>query len=221
MATAIFDRNHVATTPDEKAIERGFASSVGFIGGIAFTLAACGLTGTIPSLFNPTVFLMAFTSIPLGIIAANQFLTSDAPAFPVLEMMRYAIIALPLVLLTEVLLGSHALGMMGDFIGSAPMVGARFLIALVAAAGTHALANLAVWDEPSAEAEAARPTVDWQKRYVDARGRLASTTVDTRRAREREEAELAEFDRRLAATMGSEEVVFEVVEETAEARATA
>lgn len=220
MASAIFDRNHVATTPDEKAIERGFASSVGFLGGVGFTLASCVVTGTLPLLWNPAVFLTFATSIPLGIIAANKYLTSEAPELPVLEMMRYSMVALPLVLMTEVLLGGHALGLLGDFVGSAPMIGARFLLALLTAGAAHAIANLSIWDE--APEEPIAPSVDWQKRYVEARSRLAHTAVETRRSRESEEAELAEFDRRLAQAMAAntdEQVVLATVEERVTATA--
>jgi hypothetical protein len=158
-------------------------------------------------LFNPAVLMMFATSVPLGVIGANRLLTSDAPKFPVLEMMRYAILALPLVIVTEVLLGGHALGLMGDFIGSAPMVGARFFIALLMAGAGHALANLAIWDEPQADATPATPSVDWQSRYVEARSRLAHTTVEARRAMEREQAELDAFDRKLAEALGGEVVL--------------
>lgn len=200
MASAIFNRNHVASTQDEKAIERGFSSSVGLLGGIAFSLTAALVLGANQAMVGATVLLF-LSAVPLGIMGANRLLTSEAPELPVLEMMRYSAVTLPIVLMTELLLGGHALGLMGDFVGSLQMFGPRFVLALVASGFAHALACRVVWDDEDASRDQRRPNVDWESRYVEARTRLARTTVDLKRRREAEEDALAAFDRKLGTMM--------------------
>lgn len=219
MAHALFQRNHIATTPDEKAIERGFASSVGLLAGLGLAILATLLAG-LQNASIPGIVMLFLTSAPLGIIAANKLLTTESTKTPVLEMMRYTLVTLPTIMLVETFFGGQGLALLGDFVGSLAMSGPRLVFSLVAAATVHALMCRVVWDDEdrASERERPSPSVDWQGRYVEARARLAHTTVDLRQRRASEEEALAAFDRKLAAAyQPGEEWVMET--ETTEAAA--